>query len=48
MGNLEIKRLIGRPKRRWEVDIKMCISGRKWIGLILFRIGTGVWLLYTR
>jgi hypothetical protein len=38
VGNTEEKRPLGRPRRRWEDNIK--IDGVVWIGLIWFRIGT--------
>ena len=41
MGKPEVKRPLGRPRRRWEDNIKM---GRQevgaWVGLIWLRIGT--------
>jgi hypothetical protein len=41
---------LGRPRRRWEDNIKMDLSeigwgGVVWTGLIWFRIGTGGGLL---
>jgi len=47
-GKLEGKRLLGRPKRRWEDNIKMDLQGVEcggmgWISLA--QIGTGGGLL---
>jgi len=44
MGNPEGKRPLGRPRRRWEDNMKWIF--RKWEGVVgtgwsLFRIGTG-------
>jgi hypothetical protein len=44
VGNPEGKRTLGRPRQRWEDNIKMdllevCCGA--WIGLIWLRIGTG-------
>ena len=47
VGKPEGKRLLGRPRRRWE-DILKWIFERldgAWTGLIWFRIGTGGGLL---
>jgi hypothetical protein len=43
----EGKRPLGRPKRRWEGNIKWIFKkwNGAWSGLILFRIGTGCELL---
>ena len=44
MGKAEGKKQLGRPRRRWEVNIKMDFSkwdGGTWIGLTWFSIGTG-------
>ena len=43
LGKPEVKRPLGRPRRRWK-DIKMILQevGRgTWIGLVWFRIETG-------
>ena len=40
----ERKRLLGRPRRRWEDNIKTAhrqVGLREWTGLIWHRIGTG-------
>jgi hypothetical protein len=46
VGRPEGKRPIGRPRRRWEDNIKMDLQEvgwgvGAWTGLIWFRIGTG-------
>jgi hypothetical protein len=49
MGKSERKRPLGRPKPRWENNIKMDFrkwNRGSWTGLIWFRIGTGGRLLY--
>jgi len=33
VGNLEIKRQLGRPKRRWEDSIKIYLKGVEWEGV---------------
>jgi hypothetical protein len=41
--NAEGKRPLGKPRRRWEDNIKMDLRGMTgvvWTGLIWFRIGT--------
>jgi hypothetical protein len=51
VGNLEGKRPLGRPRRRWEDGIKMDLketAERVWNGFTWVRIGTGVGLLWTR
>jgi hypothetical protein len=48
VGNPEGKRSLGRPRRRWEVNIKMDlkeIGWGVWTGLIWFMIGTSGELL---
>jgi hypothetical protein len=46
VGNPEGKRPLGRPKRRWEDNIKMDLPEvGVWTGLIWLRIGTGGGLL---
>jgi hypothetical protein len=35
------KRPLGRPRRRWEVNIKMYVQEVAWTGLMWLRIGTG-------
>jgi hypothetical protein len=47
-GRPEGRRPLGRPRRRWEDNIKMDQEvgwGRAWTGLIWLRIGTGRGLL---
>ena len=45
VGKPEGKRPLGRPRRRWEYNIKMDLQevgmGGAWTGLIWLRIGTG-------
>jgi hypothetical protein len=44
MGNTEGKRPLGRPRRRWEDDIKMDIQelgSGAWTGLVWLSRGTG-------
>jgi hypothetical protein len=44
----EGRRPLGRPRHRWEDNIKMDLKGCRigaWTGLILLRIGTGGGLL---
>jgi hypothetical protein len=48
VGRPERRRPLGRPRRRWEDNIKMDLRERglgMWIGLIWLRIGTGGGLL---
>jgi hypothetical protein len=48
VGRPEGRRPLGRPRRRWEDNIKMDIQEvgwGAWIGLIWLRIGTGGGLL---
>jgi hypothetical protein len=48
VGRSEGRRTLGRPRRRWEVNIKMYlqeVGWGAWIGLIWLRIETGVGLL---
>ena len=48
MGKPEGKRSLGRPRPRWEDDIKMGIQELgcgAWNGLIWLSIGTGIGLL---
>jgi hypothetical protein len=48
VGRPEGRRPLGRPRRRWEDNIKMDLQevGRgAWTGLIWLRIGTGGGLL---
>jgi hypothetical protein len=48
VGRLEGRRPLGRPRRRWEDNIKMDLKERglgMWIGFIWLRIGTGGGLL---
>jgi len=44
IGIPEGKRSLGRPRGRWEDNIKMYLQGA-WTGLIWFRIGTAGGLL---
>jgi len=44
VGKPEEKRPLGRPRHRWEDNIKMDLQEVKWgswIGLIWLRVGTG-------
>jgi len=45
VGKPEGKKPLGRPRQRWEDNIKMGLQeagcGRAWCGLIWLRIGTG-------
>jgi hypothetical protein len=47
VGNLEVKRPLGRPRHRWEDGIRMDL--RDWMGALSgfnwLRIGTSGWLL---
>jgi hypothetical protein len=49
VGRLEGKRLLGRPRLQWEVNIETGIFKKwdrgTWSGLIWLRIGTGGGLL---
>jgi hypothetical protein len=48
VGRPEGRRLLGRPRRRWEDNIKMDVQEvgwGEWTGLIWLRIGTGGGLL---
>jgi len=48
VGNPEGKGPLGRPRRRWEDDIKMDLQEvccGAWTGLMWLRIGTGGGLL---
>jgi hypothetical protein len=49
VGKLERKRPLGRPRCRWEYNIKMDLRERwvrvVWIGLMWLRIGTSGGLL---
>jgi hypothetical protein len=48
VGKPEGRRPVGRPRRRWEDNIKMDhreIGWGAWTGSIWLRIGTGGWLL---
>jgi hypothetical protein len=46
-GKPERKRSLGRPRRRWEYNIKIHVKsfGKAWTGLIWLRIGTSGVLL---
>jgi hypothetical protein len=50
MGKPEGKRQLGRPRRRWEDNIRMNLGrgrmGMMWTGLVWLRIGTGGELLW--
>jgi hypothetical protein len=51
VGNREVKIPLGRPRRRWENNIKMDfqeVGCGAWTGLIWLRIGTGSGLLSGR
>jgi hypothetical protein len=44
VGRHEGKRLLGRPRRRWEDNIKVAhqeVGWGAWTGLLWLRIGTG-------
>ena len=47
VGKPECKRPLGRPRHRWENNIKVDLTSveREWIGLILLGIGTSGGLL---
>jgi hypothetical protein len=48
VGIPEGRRRLGRPRRRWEDNIKMDLQEEgwgAWTGLIWLRIGTGIGLL---
>jgi hypothetical protein len=48
VGRLEGRRPLGRPRRRWEDNIKMDlqeVGWGAWTGLIWLRIGSGDGLL---
>jgi hypothetical protein len=48
VGRLEGRRPLGRPRRRWEDNIKMDLTEiwlGMWIGFIGLRVGTGGGLL---
>jgi hypothetical protein len=40
VGRPEEKRPLGRPRRRWKDNIKMCLEKEAWTGLLWLRIGT--------
>ena len=49
VGKTEGKRLLGRPRHRWEDNIKMVLQEVRWgpwTGLIWLRKGTGSRHLY--
>jgi hypothetical protein len=50
VGKPEGVKLLGRPRRRWEDNIKVDIEyyGRAGSGLVCFGIGESVWLLRTQ
>jgi hypothetical protein len=51
VGRPEGRRPLGRPRRRWEDNIKMDLQDvgwGTWTGLIWLRIGTGGGLLWVR
>jgi hypothetical protein len=53
VGKPEVKRPLGRPRRRWVDNIRMDLTeigwdGVDWIGLVWLRIGTSGGLLWTR
>jgi hypothetical protein len=44
VGRPEVRKSLGRPRRRWEANIKMDLQEVEWgawTGLIWLRIGTG-------
>jgi hypothetical protein len=44
IGKPEEKRPLGRPRRRWEDNVKMDVRKRiyrRWTGLLLLRMRTG-------
>jgi len=48
VGKPQGRRPTGRPKHRWEGDVKMDVEkydGRKWTGLIWLRTGPSGWVL---
>jgi hypothetical protein len=50
VGRPEGRRPLGRPRHKWEDNIKMYLQevgwrGMAWTGLIWFRIGAGLWAL---
>ena len=48
VGKSEGKRTLGRPRHRWEVNVKMDLLEVGWVaytGLIWLRRGTGGWHL---
>jgi hypothetical protein len=45
VGKPEVKRPLGRPRRRWVCNIKMNLRKIGWDGLIWLRIGTSGGLL---
>jgi hypothetical protein len=50
VGKPEGKRALGRPRRKWEDNIRMDVrsDGVVWTGLIWLRIGTSGGALCTR
>ena len=51
VGKSEGKRPLGKPKSRWEDNIKFILikyNGNMWNGLMLLRLGTSGWLLCMR
>jgi len=48
VGKPEVKRPLGKPRRRWEFNIKMDLQEVRcwvWTGSSSLRIGTGGWHL---
>jgi hypothetical protein len=48
VGKPDGRRPLGRPRRRWEDNIKMDlreVEWGAWTGSVWLRIGTGGWLL---
>jgi hypothetical protein len=41
VGKPEGKRPLGRPRCKWEDNIKMDLQGVRWTGSMWLRIGTG-------
>jgi hypothetical protein len=41
VGNLKIKRQLGRPKGRWEDNIKIYLKGMEWEGVNWINVAQG-------
>jgi hypothetical protein len=51
IGKPEERRPVGRPRHRWEDNIRMDLremGGEVWTGFVWFRIGTSGGLLWTQ